>query len=222
MILWDVASGEVRDVLPPGLANDVSTVVFSDQGALGSAGSDNVTVRAPGTVDTNVVSPVPEGLYSAIAFSPDGDELASSGFARAGARTASVAVWNWAATPPVPVPLPTNSRPGWDGRFASLEYNPTGTVLAGAGAGGVQFWDVSRGAALGRLVGPSGASSGTFSPDGELFIVGYATGAVQAYPATVEGWQDTACSLVSRNLTSAEWTSVVGADVEYRKTCPQF
>ncbi|MBA4323444.1 MAG: hypothetical protein C0408_11565, partial [Odoribacter sp.] len=62
-----------------------------------------------------------------------------------------------------------------------------------------------------------------FSPDGHLVVSGtYGDkGPVNLVgrPTYVDLMAQDICSLLSRNLTAEEWSTYIGKDIEYEKTC---
>jgi len=65
-----------------------------------------------------------------------------------------------------------------------------------------------------------------FSPDSR-FIISSADQKDQSkinyiyiWPANIDYMADLLCSKLERNLTQKEWETYVGADIDYRKTCP--
>jgi WD40 repeat protein len=219
--VWDLGLREV-DPLDAGLAEDVSAVAFGSEQMFATAGEDHLTVYESPTGETRVLAQYRGARFAAIAFSPDGKTFASSGYRDEQTRGNTAALWEVPVQPEKSVPLSAGHAPGWDGRFLSLAFSPDSSLLAGAGQGGVQLWDVGRAAQLGGLLRPLGGTAIVFSPDGESVIVSDESGLVQAYPATIDGWRDAACAVVSRNLTEGEWATFVGVAEPYRKTCPQY
>jgi WD40 repeat protein len=103
-----------------------------------------------------------------------------------------------------------------------LTFSPNGDLLAGAGKGGVQLWDVPSHEPIGERLGSFPASSIAVSPDGSQVIVGDSAGVVQAYPATIDGWLSSACALVSRNLSQRERDSYLGSEAPDQTACPEY
>lgn len=62
-----------------------------------------------------------------------------------------------------------------------------------------------------------------FSPDGQMIVSGNYEGTnnLVARPTKVEMLTQDICSMLTRNMTSAEWATYVAPDVEYVKTCSE-
>jgi WD40 repeat protein len=217
--VWPLASGEVT-YLDAGLAERVSALAFASDGAFATAGEDHLTVYDSYDGENRVLAQHPGAFFGAIAFSPDGKTIASSGYREGQSHGDTAALWDVSTR--AATRLPAGSSPGWDGLFRSLAFSPDGQLLGGAGAGGLQLWDVGLDESLGGLLRPLAATSVVFTPDGRSVVVADESGLVQTYPATIDGWRDAACAIVSRNLTESEWTNFVSDTEPYGKTCPQY
>jgi WD40 repeat protein len=171
---------------------DVRGVAFSPDGTTLAAGYGRVVggVGVGGAVLWDVGRrarladqplPVPEGLVTSVAFSPDGKTLATG---YGSADRGGVVLWDVArrarlARGVLPVP---------EGFVASVAFSPDGRTLA-AGyrlggrrrGGGVVLWDVGRRARLAEepLAVPEGSVRGVaFSPDGRILAAGVGVGGV--------------------------------------------
>lgn len=222
ILVWDVASGALVQRIYPGLTGGVASVAFSSQDVFASAGADFLAIWPVQWQSKKLVEDPRLGPYTAVAFSADGQILAASAghFARGDDRT--TALWRIPSGQPLGEPLEAGQTSAKVKFFRALAFSPDGALLAGAGEGGLQFWDVARQQPLGGRLGFSPANSVAVSPDGSLVVAGHGDGAVRAYPATVDGWLASVCDVVSRNLTSLEWESFVGPDTPYDRTCPVY
>lgn len=224
--LWDVSERRVVKQLPAGLAQDVQVVAFSSDGLLASGGSDYLNVvEMPADLSSEsstVLVQSARARLTALAFSPDGAALAAAGHHSAD-RENRVSLWDPTKTrDQVAIGLVSARSPGWDGTFAALSYAPNGHLLAGAGSGGVQLWDIEALKPIGGLLTSSVSSSVVIDPDGRQIVVGDADGRVETYPATLAGWQSLACDAVNRNLSLDEWAEYVGPQIPYEAVCSAY
>jgi WD40 repeat protein len=110
-----------------------------------------------------------------------------------------------------------------------IAFSPDGQVLASVGSDDVmKLWDVSRRAPLGEPLPVRGGFPWgvAFSPDGSTVVSGH-------YDETIRFWdsillssdldtlRERVCNVVGRNLTDAEWRSILPG-ASYRKICPQL
>ncbi len=225
--VWDVATGSVAERLNIGFEGGVASVAFSPLGKFASAGADFLASWDVGTWEyQRLVEDSSAGPYTAVAFSPDGRTLASSAvrFARDDNRT--VILWTMPTgtgrAEQLGEPLDAGRTRADARSFGAMAFSPDGELLAGAGDGGVQLWDVPTQEPIGERLGSFPASSIAVSPDGSQVIVGDSAGVVQAYPATVDGWLSSACALVSRNLSQRERELYLGSEAPDQIACPEY
>ena len=124
---------------------------------------------------------LPAGPYavSGVAFSPDGNLLASAD------RDGTVRLWDPATGQSIGAPL----RPGNGGAMLGVAFSPDGKLLASAdGDGTVRLWNPAAGRTAGAplLASQTGAVNGVaFSPDGKLLASADGDGTVRLWnPAT--------------------------------------
>jgi WD40 repeat protein len=219
--VWTLHPGPRDMPLAAGQVGGAASVAFGAGGMFASAGADFLAVWNEKTWLSRVLGDNTGGPYTAVALTADGQTLASSAarFNAGGQRP--VALWSKLGDDPQEVLMDAGSAAHADAFFRSLAFSPDGHLLAGAGDGGVQLWDVSQDLRLGGRLGPS-ASTVAVSPDGSQVFAGEMNGMVQSYPATADGWLKSLCSVVSRNLTTSEWNTYVGAGTPYQRQCLQY
>ena len=161
VLLWDVASGQLKVVLT-GHTERVNSVAFSPDSSILASGSLDNTVRL-----WNVVSEQPIailighiGNVLSVAFDPDGSILAS------GSDDRTVRLWDVASGQ-------LNTIIEHQEIVTSVAFSPDGSILASGGGKTVHLWDVASGQ---RKTGFRGHSDSVrsimFSPDGSILASG--------------------------------------------------
>ncbi len=137
-------------------------------------------------------APAATGQGRAVAFSPDGTELATAGGdggsvwdARSGKRIA---------------------RLRGASAFGAIAFSPDGTRIATGGDDGtVRLWDPASGQTTLTLTGHTGAITGVgFSPDGTRIASTSFDGTLRVYVLSVERLEQIARARLTRTLTRAE------------------
>jgi WD40 repeat protein len=219
--IWRAQRSPPLTPLAAGQVGGATSVAFGDGDLFASAGNDYLAVWDQGTWLSRVLDADKGGPYTAVTFNADGSELATSGTRFRPGDDRSLALWTRLRSHPRMTLMSAGPAGRADPSFRSLAFSPDNRLLAGAGDGGLQLWDVSGQQPLGGRMG-SPARSVAITPDGEHVLVGDERGAVRSYPATVGGWLQDLCTVVSRNLTRAEWQTYIGGDTPYQLQCPQY
>jgi len=232
--LWDVATGEARDVPLLGHEDSVYAVAFSPSGeVLATGGSDN-RVRLWRVSDG---TPIGDPLQTfatvwSVQFSPDGAVLA--------AADSNGAVHQWNTTSREPLgeePIQTRQ-----GTVYAICFVRNGTGLATGGADGtIRYWDATDGSAVGRPVmahegalrtlacDPEGSQLASSGVDGRvrLWRVGGTAPETELLAENDEGYQEVAFSpdgsqLVFTSSAGDNQSSVTVWDVEVNSLIRTF
>jgi WD40 repeat protein len=108
------------------------------------------------------------------------------------------------------------------GGAVGVAFSRDGRTVAAAGVDGVSLWSADGLRLLGWVslvrTTQAGGAGVAFSPDGRrlAFASGTTIGMVDA---SVSSWVRTACEVVNRGLTRAEWAQYVGAAAPYAPVC---
>jgi WD40 repeat protein len=190
--LWDLAAGAEARALE-GLQDHVLSLAFNADGSrLATAGGGDVVeegkvVRTWGTVQVwdpatarEVLRLPPQpGWVLGVAFSPDGELLATAG------RDGTVRLWSAADGQEVRL------LKGHDGPVVAVAFSPDGQRLASAGDdGAVRLWDVLSGKELAAPQLGRAVQQLAFSPDGK-WLATASNGGLGRPPGEVTFWQAT-------------------------------
>jgi len=176
--LWDTAGARELASLQ-GHTSPVSSVAFSlDGGILASAAGKGPDGEPDGVVllwdvPTRKQLPASFSALPPLAFSPDGETLASGQFA------AGLALWDVRSGK-------RRSTPGRSGSWLSCVcFSPDGKTLASAHGGEVQLWDPLTGQELYSFpLGGLAVNGLAFSPDGKTLAVICGDGTIGLLEAT--------------------------------------
>jgi len=105
--------------------------------------------------------------------------------------------------------------------FYRMEWTADGSQLYTVGPGAVDLWDAGSLGHLGTLNVGAADQTPWAEPlaDGHTLLIAHPTGHVITWDLRPQHLLDVACELAGRNLTRAEWSSLVGTR-KYRETCP--
>ncbi|MDI1231727.1 MAG: DUF4082 domain-containing protein [Methylobacter sp.] len=158
IMLWDVASGQVRVTLPSQFATLISGIIFSPDGNTLASVSDN-SIRLWDTASGDVRLTLPErGLVTALAFSPDGKTLATVG------QNARITLWDSQSG------SITQVITSHQNSVNAIAFSPDSTILAIGGQDAqINLWNKASGLKQVNLPGMVNTSVTDllFSPDGK-------------------------------------------------------
>ncbi|MDP9144545.1 MAG: hypothetical protein M3N43_07590, partial [Actinomycetota bacterium] len=109
----------------------------------------------------------------------------------------------------------------------SMVFTPDSDFLITGGAGQAAIWDVEQGGASGGVrldVDPSRPDARVLvgvRDDGRTLVTFTDGTGIRQWDVSSAGLLETACKIVGRNLTKAEWDDLL-PDRSYEVTCPQY
>ena len=106
---------------------------------------------------------------------------------------------------------------------AAVAMSPDGTTIAATFLDRPpRLFDVATGQPLGEPVGDGTTTVAAFADGGRTLVLGGGSTPLTRIDVDRDDWATTACALVGRNLTAAEWARLVGPDEPYAATCPEW
>ena len=184
--------------------------ISADGDSLAVSTFDPNTVRVLDVETGTQRSVTVPGFVSALAYSPDGGQLA------AGDVDGRVLLIDRADASFSGEPAIVH-----DGLVTSIAYSADGSQFTSASTDGVVLmWE----AATGRVIGPvqpgppDRQARSTWSADGHTLLVMYNSGAVHAFETRPDAWFDYACRTAARHLTETEWELLLPGR-PYRPAC---
>ncbi|MFB7739478.1 hypothetical protein ACFC08_35040 [Streptomyces sp. NPDC056112] len=223
VMLWDTSNP--KRISPRGepLVGKAKGAVFSPNGrilsTISSDADGDVTVRLWDTTDPDdptLLSTLPasEQSVDSVAFHPEGNLMASAGFAD------TVRLWNVEAPKkptPAGVPLKQHGQ-----RFLSVAFHPDGKILAGAGEGGtIRLWDVTDPKEVrsygSPLTSPGWTTALEFSPSGDVMATDSDRFA-HLLPMNADQAAQRICRATAGIITRNEWLKHV-PDVAFARPC---
>jgi WD40 repeat protein len=217
MATWQVSTGvlvgEPADLGAGNSVNGSDVVAFSHDSKLLAAtmlaGGIRVFDASSGRVVRTLADPGDDGI--SLAFAPRGTLLAE------GTVGGTVEMWDALTGKRLAEPLLADTA-----SITDLVFDPSGRRFATTSYedGTIKLWFTSGLQQEGpRLVSDPGATSAVaFLPGGNLLAVDD-RGNAFTWPASLDAWEQRACSLAGRNLTRAEWAELVGGP-SYTSVCP--
>jgi hypothetical protein len=133
-------------------------------------------------------------------------------------RDGSVRVWD-AATGVELFSLYGHTDRVWHAAWSSDDTR----IVTASDDGSAKVWDAATGAELFTLSGhTAGVVYAAWSSDDTRIVTASSDGSARIFIVDVDALIEFACTRTDRNLTQEEWQRYMGADVPYRKTCPNL
>ncbi|MEV0254626.1 DNA-binding protein [Streptomyces sp. NPDC050732] len=232
---WDVSAGtRMRRTTAERPAHKSGTPdgTFRVESFLTSQDSDPLAMRPDGRLlvapEQTVTLPsgrtaanrLPDKEISALAFSPDGKQLA------AGATSGRVVLWDGEVKQNLGSLAGTYGAarpgPGDTEAVTALAYSPDGSTLAVAGDHGtLQLWDAASRRPLGTPLPTPGDAvlALAFSPDGRTLYTAGEHSAPRSLPVDPERVTASVCARAGGSLPRSDWQKYI-PEVPYRDFCP--
>jgi WD40 repeat protein len=214
--VWGMKNLTEQSIALRGNDSLISALDFSPDGRWLATGSDDGTIRLwdmkrPSAEPMTLHSQ--DGRISTLAFSPDGRWLAT------GSSDTATRLWDMKNLAAEPITLR-----GPESRISALAFSPDGEWLATGGYDAViRLWDMNQPTLEPIMLRghKSLVTTLAFSPDGQWLAAGGYDAVVRLWDLNYDHILETACQVVGRNFTQAEWEKDFPNE-NYRKTCKQW
>jgi len=217
IILWNVRTGKPIGQPLAGHTDKIYSVTFSPDGRTLAAGTgDNNIILWDIETRQQLGQPLTGHAndVTSVKFSPDGKTVAS------GSLDGRIMLWDIMTYERIGQPLTGHTDWVW-----SVAFSRDGKMLAsGSSDNTIILWDTATHQPLGTPLNghTREVADVDFSPDASLLASAGLDNTVILWDISFESWQTSACNLVGRNLTQAEWTQFIGSDIPCRRTCPNL
>jgi WD40 repeat protein/energy-coupling factor transporter ATP-binding protein EcfA2 len=219
VIFWDVAARQRLTEPLDGHTALVTDVTFSPDGrTLASGGRDGAIFLwdVAGRRPLGGLPPQHAGAVRSVALHPTDGTLAS------GHQDGTITLWDVGRRQRLGVPLAGNAGPMY-----AVAFSPDGRTLASGGTDTAVLWRLDDQGRWRRLAEPLRGHTGTvasvaFSPDGRTLASGSWDTTAKLWTVNLASWQERACTLANRNLSSTEWEQLLGRTRPYEPTCPKL
>jgi hypothetical protein len=105
----------------------------------------------------------------------------------------------------------------------SVAFSPDGKyVVSGSWDHTARVWEASTGVEVARMTHDRDVNAVAFSPDGEVVVSGSGDKTVRVWEWQAKDLITTACKVMPRNLTHAEWQQYIGDALPYQAVCPNL
>ena len=209
--IWDTSAGSLVHNLT-GHDAEVTAVSWNQQAnRVASGGADQkLLIWDPETGQKVQSLDGHDSIITALRWDPSGQYLASGDDRR-------VMLWDPAGARLL------ETLTGHDQAVTSLAWSPDGRRLASSSRDKtVKIWEIPSGALYLTLAHEDSVNSVNWSPDGRSLVTASADQRLKIWDLKEEHWIEQARRVVNRNLTRAEWESVLGENIGYQKTFPEL